>query len=142
MKKITSLFILIAILASLLSLSSCGEQHERITDENYDAYLNLNIYLSDTKIYEDGNFYELYCIVHVETSSTNPDYIFEYVTLTLSPQHGLFESTSDVRLEIDSYGSAHSSFSYYHARSSKPIFPDDWEFEVTEFGGTVAVPND
>lgn len=140
MKKLTSIILIAVILVSFFSLSSCRKQYERITEKNYTSYFSLNVYLSDTKIIKEDSFYELYCIVHVETSSINPNYIFEGVTLKLSPQHGLLELTSDVKLELDSYGDAHSSFSYYHARSASPIFPDDWEFKVTEISGMVIVP--
>ena len=142
MKKITSLLLLVAILTSLLSLSSCEEEKNSvvaiISEENYTRFINLNVYYSDVQIsYSDG-FYSLFCIVHVEAASTDSNYVFSSrPSITLSPSVGLFERASDVTLNLDYYGNAHSSFSYYHARSSSPLFPDNWEFEVIESGGTV-----
>lgn len=143
MKKITSFLLLVAILTSLLSLSSCEERTDWLRSSNYDQYLSINMYCADTKISTSplsDSCYSLYCIVHVEVSSNNSDYRFDNASITLSPKSGIWEKTNDVTLELDGYGTAHASFSYYNARSADPIFPSVWEFEVTGWGGTVIIP--
>lgn len=143
MKKLTSLLLIITILLSLLSLSSCEEEKDWLRSSNYDQYLSINMYCTDTKIstsiFSDSK-YSLYCIVHVEITSNNPDYRFNNASITLSPQVGIWEQANDVTLELDGYGSAHASFSYYHSKADDPIFPSVWDFEVTDWGGTVIIP--
>jgi len=142
MKNLTSLLILIAILASLLSLSSCeNKSYDRLNETNYTAYINVNFYFSDVKTeYNDGS-YTLYCIVHVETSSCSTDYTFSGASLTLSPNVGLFERASNVTLELDGNGVSHSSFTYFNVKSSSPLLPEKWDFEVVEIGGSVITIN-
>lgn len=143
MKKLTSIFILIAILTSLLSLSSCEEKKSWLLPDTYSKYLSINTYCSDTKISTSvlsDSKYSLSCIVHVEVSSNNPDYRFDTALITLSPQVSIWEAATELTLELDGYGSAHGSFSYYNYRADYPIFPSTWKFEVTGIGGMVIVP--
>lgn len=143
MKKLTSLILLIAILASLLSLSSCQETTDWIRAANYTEYLSINTYCTDTTISTSilsDSKYALYCIVHVEVSSNNPDYRFDNASITLSPVVSPWEQANDVTLELDGYGSAHASFSYYNVRAEDPIFPSVWEFEMTDWSGIVIIP--
>lgn len=139
MKKLTSILLIAVILTSLLFLSSCDESTgwAAINKVNYTAYIQLNVYYSDVKITQDGVFYTLFCVVHVETSAVDNNYKFHGASVKLSPKVGLFEQASDVSLELDGNGVAHSSFTYYHARSSSPLLPDEWEFEAIVAGGEV-----
>ncbi len=141
MKKLTSLFILIAILASLLSLSACDGAIGRavLNEVNYTAYIQLNVYYSDVVIIQDGNFYNLFCVVHVETSAVSNNYKFHGASVTLSPKVGLLERASNVSLALDGNGVAHSSFTYYHPGASSPLLPDEWEFETIVAGGEVTI---
>lgn len=151
MKKLTSLLLIAAILTSLLSLSSCGNnepeleepQYETITltKYNYSDYIVFDYYSTDYDVEYSNGKYNHSGTRHVESKSRNTNYHFENVTIKLngsvmsSPK---IEGVS-ITLNLDSSGVAHGSDSYFILGSNfKNISEND--FVVKSITGTVKIP--
>lgn len=145
MKKLTALLILIAILASLFSLSSCTSDKKydtvKLDKYNYSDYIVFNYYYTDIYTKEEEVGYKVSCVIHAESGSRNPDYRFENVTITLkSGRPNLLSPVGDITLNLDGLGSSHSTAQYINGSSLSGKINDDWSYEVESITGNVLVP--
>lgn len=154
MKKLTSILLIAVMLISLFSFSSCGEDEPQVTEPdyevvnltkyNYSDYLVFNYYSSDQDSdYIDGK-YNLSGTVHAECSSANESYRFEKVTIELTTVVMASPNLASLRikLNLNSYGEAHGSDSYFIADSNnkQPSNNGNWNFKIKSISGTVKVP--
>lgn len=156
MKKLTSILLVVVILASLISFSSCGDKETEtespqyttveLTKENYQKYIVFNFYCTDLDVTELSNGkYDISCVIHIESGTKNADYRFENVSIQLSKVHkglSLNYFVSKVRLNLDAYGNAHGSSQHYSLNSlSRTVnVNDEWDMEVKSITGNVLIP--
>lgn len=153
MKKLTSLLLIAAILTSLLSLSSCGNdepeleepQYETITltKSNYSDYIIFNSYFTDQRSSSSNEKYNLSGTQHIEVSAANEDYRFEKVTITFGSivaASPILDSLS-ITINLNAYGEAHGTGSY-SIKGAKDDEIDQALSKVTlkSITGTVRVP--
>ena len=145
MKKLTSILLITVILASLLSLSSCGDSKKyktvKLDKYNYSDYIVFNYYYADIYLEEEDVGYKVSCVIHAESGSRNPDYRFDNVTITLkSGRTSLLSPVGDITLNLDGLGSSHGTAQYINGSSFSGKINDDWKYEVNSITGNVLVP--
>lgn len=146
MKKATSLLLVLVIIASLFSFSSCGDKEPqydtvKLDKNNYSDYIVFNIYYTDLDVEKNDGQYEISCVIHAESSSTNADYRFENVTITLhSSKAGIFNRIGDITLNLDALGSSHGTAQHHKTSSLSGNINTDWGYKVKSITGNVLVP--
>lgn len=145
MKKLTSILLISVILASLLSLSSCTDNAQydtvKLDKYNYSDYIVFNYYYTDLSTQKENAGYKISCVIHAESSSRNPDYRFENVTITLKSERTSYLSPiGKITLNLDGLGSSHGTAQYTNGSSLSGKINDDWRYEVESITGNVLVP--
>jgi len=143
MKKLTSILLIAVILASLLSLSSCTKEYEAVELDkyNYSDYIVFNYYYTDLSTRKETAGYKISCVIHAESSSRNPDYRFENVTITLKSERTSYLSPiGKITLNLDGLGSSHGTAQYTNGSSLSGKINDDWRYKVESITGNVLVP--
>ena len=143
MKKLASILLITAILSSLLSLSSCTQEYEAVELDkyNYSDYIVFNYYYTDLEAEKQNAGYKISCVIHAESSSRNPEYRFENVTITLkSERENYLSSVGNITLNLDGLGSSHGTAQYRNGSSLSGKVNDDWKYQVSSITGIVRVP--
>lgn len=143
MKKLASILLIAAILTSLLSLSSCTQEYEAVELDkyNYSDYIVFNYYYTDLEAEKQNAGYKISCVIHAESSSRNPEYRFENVTITLKSERGNYlSSVGNITLNLDGLGSSHGTAQYRNGSSLSGKVNDDWKYQVSSITGIVRVP--
>ena len=143
MKKLASILLIAAILSSLLSLSSCTQEYEAVELDkyNYSDYIVFNYYYTYLEAEKQNAGYKISCVIHAESSSRNPEYRFENVTITLKSERGNYlSSVGNITLNLDGLGSSHGTAQYRNGSSLSGKVNDDWKYQVGSITGIVRVP--
>lgn len=157
MKKFTSFILVLTILFSVLSLTSCSEntsnetntvEYEKIelTTQNYSKYLSITLTFSDSQFEHNGTKYDISCMGTIKTKAMG-DYKFEWKSGAANISYDLLFNSSwekpvvgpSVEINID--GTSEASF-FLHKQSSYLDFPTSarYPINVKSINGYVLVP--
>lgn len=161
MKRITSILLVVTLLTSIISLSSCDDKESSekeytkvtLTTRNYSDYIVFDYYTKDQDIEARDNtnpitnvtttVYDVSGSFHIESKSANESYRFDKVVIELSGKVSMSSNTSrvSIQLTLNSRGVANGSNQYFLAGvTSSQIKYSNLDYYVNEISGTVRVP--
>ena len=157
MKRITSILLVVTLLTSIISLSSCADEESNekeytkvtLTKTNYSDYIVFDYYTKDQDIEarDDTNpitnvtttVYDVSGSFHIESKSADESYRFDKVVIELSGK--VNTSIVSIRLTLNSLGVAHGSNQYFLAGvTSSQIKYSNLNYYIKKISGTVRVP--
>ena len=110
----------------------------RLTKDNFDDYISINLYYDNFFYKSDGTINALYCVGNL-TTSPKIDCIFSNVSIRYQIEIvGWAVDSSRINIELSYLGDAHTSF-VLHQTSSVFLSPDSYTITVKEIYGTALV---